>query len=270
MSKEFKPSNFLSLFYLFLIGFFFSENSSFSQDASPYILIAHRGGVVSEDAPENSLAALQEAIDRGYYMVEIDMRLTKDSVLITQHDPHFRKYFDTDRLVSDMTWKEIQSLKHPSGYRVLLLEEVLAHCQGKIQVMLDNKIAGMDEKLFTKVVDLLKKHELDKDALMIGTSASTEFFTGKIRLSCTRSQLEVNQIRADYSSDHYYLFAREISKEDVDWAEARGIMTVAAINSFTFPQENLMEAARQKTQELKENGVIRFQIDGIFEEFFRE
>lgn len=259
--------------YLLLISFLFVPLICFGQDVNhfaPYTLIAHRGGIVGEDAPENSMTALQRAIDRDYFMVEIDMRLTKDSVLITQHDSHFRKYFDTDRLVSDMTWKEIQSLRHPSGYRVLLLEEVLAYCQGKIQLMLDNKIAGMDEKLFTKVVDLLKKYKLDRDALMIGSSASTEFFTGKIRLSCTRTQLEANQKRPDYSPDHYYLFARDISRDDVLWAKERRIMTVAAINSFTFPQENLTEAARQKTQELKENGVTYFQIDGIFEEFFKD
>ncbi len=216
------------------------------------------------------MAALQKAIDSGYYMVEIDVRLTKDSVLITQHDAHFRKYFDTDLLVTDMTWKEIQSLRHPSGYHVLLLEEVLTHCQGKIQVMLDNKISGMDEALFTKVVELLKKYNLDQDALMIGSSASTEFFTGKIRLSCTRSQLEANRTREDYSPDHYYLFARDISREDVEWAKEQGIMTVAAINSFTFPQDAIMESARQKTEKLKENGVTVFQIDGIFEDFFME
>lgn len=260
----------MPLSYILIFSFLLGPAFCFGQETNPYILIAHRGGVVGIDAPENSMAALQRAIDRGYYMVEIDMRLTKDSVLITHHDPHFRKYFDTDRLVGDMTWKEIQTLKHPSGYRVLLLEEVLAHCQGKIQVMLDNKIPGMDEKIFTKVLDLLRKHKLDQETLMIGSSASTEFFTGKIRLSCTRGQLEANQSRADYNPDHYYLFAREISKEDVIWAGEQGIMTVAAINSFTFPQENILEAARKKSQELKENGVVNFQIDGIFEDFFRE
>lgn len=259
--------------FLFLFALLLVPLRCFSQDIAPfapYTLIAHRGGVVGVDAPENSMAALQKAIEKGYYMVEIDMRLTKDSLLITQHDSHFRTYFDTDRLVSDMTWQEIREMKHPSGYRVLLLEEVLAYCEGKIQVMLDNKIAGMDEKLFYKVVELLKKYKLDQDALMIGSSASTEFFTGKIRLSCTRNQLEANQSRADYSPDLYYLFARDISKDDVLWAKERGIMTVAAVNSFTFPQENIMESALRKTEELKANGVVRFQIDGIFESFFKE
>ncbi|WP_153797458.1 glycerophosphodiester phosphodiesterase family protein [Foetidibacter luteolus] len=32
------------------------------------------------------MPALQQAIERGYKMIEIDVRLTKDCVLITQHD----------------------------------------------------------------------------------------------------------------------------------------------------------------------------------------
>nr|MBI1229263.1 hypothetical protein [Cytophagales bacterium] len=257
---------------LLVVLFFFGYSSvSWAQKGgSPYTLIAHRGGVISDDAPENSLAALQEAIDRGYYMVEVDMRLTKDSVLITQHDAHFRKYFGTDLQVADMTWDEIKQLQHPSGYRVLMLEEVLAHCAGKIHVMLDNKISGMDEAVFTRVIDLLSEYGMYGNALMIGSSASTEFFTGKLRLSCTREQLEANQKREDYSPEHYYLFSRDISREDVLWAQENGIMTVAAINSFAFPKENLMELARKQAAEMIANGVRIFQIDGIFEDFFND
>nr|WP_301005348.1 glycerophosphodiester phosphodiesterase family protein [Lunatimonas sp.] len=233
-------------------------------------MIAHRGGVVGPDAPENSLAALETAIERGYQMVEIDLRLTKDSVLITQHDAHFRRYFNVDRLVSEMTWEEIRQLEHPSGYRVLRLEEALAVCAGSIDVMLDNKISGFDEGIFREVVDLLDTYSLRKNALMIGSSESTEFFTGKVRLSCSRAQLEANRSRADYRPDHYYLFSRDISADDVVWADEEGIMAVAAINAFLYPEASLMVTALEKTTGMKQNGVRIFQIDGIFEEFFRE
>lgn len=236
----------------------------------PYTLIAHRGGVVGPDAPENSLAALEKAIERGYQRVEIDMRISKDSVLITHHDAHLRKYFNIDRQVSDLTWEELQHLTHPSGYRILKLEEVLAHCAGKIAVMLDNKIAGFDEGIFREVVHLLDTYGLRENALMIGSSESTEFFTGKVRLSCSRTQLEANQSREDYRADHYYLFARDISAEDAAWAEEQGIMAVAAINAFLYPEASLMSTALEKTNTMKKNGVRIFQIDGIFEEFFRE
>lgn len=60
------------------------------------------------------MAALAEAISHGYSMVEIDMRLTNDSVLITQHDPHFQKCFQLNQRGSEMTWEQIKALKHQS------------------------------------------------------------------------------------------------------------------------------------------------------------
>lgn len=169
-----------------------------------------------------------------------------------------------------MTWEEISQLEHPSGHRVLKLTEVLAHCAGKIDVMLDNKIAGFNEDVFTDVIHLLDTYGLRENALMIGSSESTEFFTGKVRLSCSRKQLEANLTRTDYSPDHYYLFSRDISAGDVTWAGEQGVMTVAAINAFLYPEESLMATAMEKTNAMKKNGVRIFQIDGIFEEFFRE
>jgi hypothetical protein len=82
--------------------------------------------------------------------------------------------------------------------------------------------------------------------------------------------LEANQKREDYSPEHYYLFSRDISGDDVIWAQENGIMTVAAINSFAFPQENLMELARKQAVEMIATGVRIFQIDGIFEDFFKD
>src|SRR5690625_6725321 len=37
-------------------------------------LIAHRGGIVNENGIENSRAAMEEAIRRGYWMLEIEDR----------------------------------------------------------------------------------------------------------------------------------------------------------------------------------------------------
>lgn len=81
--------------------------------------------------------------------------------------------------------------------------------------------------------------------------------------------MEENQLRADYNPANYYLFSRDISGEDAQWATKNSIMTVAAVNSFAFPKDNKMEAVRRKTEQLKENGVLIFQIDSEFEEFFK-
>lgn len=67
-------------------------------------LIAHRGGVVEGGFSENSINSLEAAIERGYKYVEVDIRKSKDGVILVQHDPTFKRFYGVDRIVSDMNW----------------------------------------------------------------------------------------------------------------------------------------------------------------------
>src|SRR5690606_19705367 len=168
----------------FIIGLFFLLGPTSGQSHKPeiqnkYHLIAHRGGVVDKQTAENSIAALKKASKTGYWMVEIDLRLTRDSVLIIHHDSNFKRYYGVDRAVSEMDWDEIKKLKGDMGNKVLSFKEALKFCQkNDLQVMVDNKIKGFDADIFGKVVELLKKYNRSEHALMIGTDESTPFFTG--------------------------------------------------------------------------------------------
>lgn len=257
------------LLLLLLPGFSNSDLLAQESGFVPYQLIAHRGGVVNDTLPENSLAALEEAIKRGYDRVEVDVRLTKDSVLITHHDRDFKRYYGVDRKVSDMSWEEIRELRGSEGQQVLTLETVLAHCKGRINVMIDNKISGFDEALFDSLIALLDRYDLRSEALLIGTEASTEYFTGKIKLSCSMDQLKENRNRADFSPDHYYLFSTAISPQEFEWATEQGFLVVAAMNAWVFESGRIREPAETVVNKLKRAGVRNFQIDSVYEPFFR-
>lgn len=246
---------------LFSIVLITSSTKAISQ---PIRAIAHRGGVVDSTRPENSLPALQEAILQNYWMVEVDLRLTADSVLITQHDRNFKRYFGVDSTVSSMTWSQISQLQSGAGTRVLTFEEVLQQCKGKIRVMIDNKIEGFNEALFARVVQLLDKYDLRSTALMIGTDESTEYFTGKVKLSCTRKQLEENQQKQGYQPDHYYLFSGNISKDDVQWAAKHKIMVVGVLNHRNPLGNNALAELKPRAEALKTAGVRIFQLDSPF------
>ncbi|HVW60446.1 MAG TPA: glycerophosphodiester phosphodiesterase family protein [Puia sp.] len=243
----------------------------FAQHGVGYFLIAHRGGVVDSARAENSLPALEEAARHGFNMVEVDLRVTKDGVLIINHDADLKKYYGVDRRVSDVTWQEISLLRSDrGGSRVLRFEEVLQYCRGKMGVMIDNKIRGYDSALFEKVVALLRKYDLQRSALMIGTDESTDFFTGKVRLSCTRRQLEENRSKPGYKAGNYYLFASDIPKEDVDWARKEGIMVVGAVNEWHYAKSATPEEdAAGDIKKMQDAGVRCFQVDSGYEKFFR-
>lgn len=247
-----------------------SMDAGFAQGkAHDYFLIAHRGGVVDSSASENSSQAQQRAFEQGYQMIEADLRLTRDSVFVTHHDATFKRSFGLDSAVTAMTWKQINALQNKAGYKVQRFEDVLQFCQGKMGVMIDNKIKGNDPVLFTKLIDLLKKYNLYASALMIGTDESTPFFIGKIKLSCTRGQIEEYMRKPGFNPSDYYLFSGTISKEDVAWARKHHIQTLGVINAWSFKSVNPAEEAARQAQALKEVGVTSFQIDSQFLGLFR-
>ena len=230
--------------------------------------IAHRGGVVENEIPENSKEALLQAAKKNYWGVELDMRITKDSVLIAHHDPLFLRYYGVAREVTEMRWDEISRLVSDSGTKVQKLEDAMSLCaKVGLNVMIDNKVEGLPISVFDQLIDLLDRHNLRKKALMIGTSASTEHFTGKIRLSCTRKQLEQNMLRNDYNPDNYYFFGNP-TKDDAAWAKKNNIMVVGVINEWAIKKESEQEEVETIIQNLKLNGIEFVQLDSKYDRYF--
>ncbi len=115
-----------------------------------FIVIAHRGDHV--DVPENTIAAFEQGIKHGVDYVEIDLRTTKDSVLVIMHDATVDRMTNGKGLVSDLTLKEIKELKvidkkKGSGkeYKIPTFEEVLQTCRNRIHIYLDFKNAGVQQ-----------------------------------------------------------------------------------------------------------------------------
>ncbi len=104
-------------------------------------VIAHRGDW--RGAPENSLQAYQNCIDMGVDMVEIDLKQTKDGVLVIMHDKTLDRTTTGKGKVSDKTYAEIQELYLKAGdgvktrHKVPTLEEVLNLCKDKILINID-------------------------------------------------------------------------------------------------------------------------------------
>lgn len=252
------------------IAFVTTIGSALAQDKSqPYFLIAHRGGVVDSTTAENSTQAQKRAFEQGFQMIESDLRVTKDGVLIAHHDGTFKRSFGLDSAVASMNWKDISALENGIGYKVQKFEDVLKYCSGKMGIMVDFKIRGNDPVLFNQLIDLLKQYNLYSNALMIGTEESTPFFIGKIKLSCTRKQIEEYMQKPNYKASDYYLFSGNISKEDVKWAKENNIQVIGVVNAWAFKNAAVMEKAEKQATALKEAGVKMVQIDSPFQPFFR-
>jgi glycerophosphoryl diester phosphodiesterase len=90
--------------------------------------------------PENSLAALERCVALGVDLVEIDVRRTRDGVLVVMHDAKVDRTTDGEGRVSDLTLAQIQALRLNDGTEAPpTLEALLKAARGRILVNIDLK-----------------------------------------------------------------------------------------------------------------------------------
>jgi glycerophosphoryl diester phosphodiesterase len=77
-------------------------------------VIVHRGATAF--APENSLAACAAAMDYGADGCEVDIRQTRDGVLVLFHDDFLDRLTDGFGAVADLTFRELHSLRPATAY----------------------------------------------------------------------------------------------------------------------------------------------------------
>ncbi|HWB24728.1 MAG TPA: glycerophosphodiester phosphodiesterase family protein [Chitinophagaceae bacterium] len=115
-----------------------------------FTVICHRGDHVL--FPENTIAAYESAIKNNADYVEIDLRTTKDSVLVIMHDATVDRMTNGKGKVSDLTFAQIQQLKvyNKNGdttktYSIPTFEQVLQTCKNNIHIYLDFKNASVQQ-----------------------------------------------------------------------------------------------------------------------------
>lgn len=157
---------------------FEKHGSTISDDMTTDVqIIAHRGS--TRKAPENTMAAVREAVGAMTDCVEIDVQMTKDGVVVLGNDANLRRVAGVNRSIHSMTLEEIQSLEVGSsfspefaGEKIPTLEEVLAFCKGSVNLNIEIKRTGMDRELPARVVELIQEQEMEKQCVVTSTSMS--------------------------------------------------------------------------------------------------
>lgn len=138
---------------------------------SELILVAHRAGAAR--APENTVAALEQAILDGAHMAEIDVQELKDGTLIVMHDSNFRRTAGADRNVWDVEYGEVEELDAGAafsgqfaGERVPTLEEMLECARGRILLMIEVKHTGHEKGVERSLVEQLDKMGMERQCVV--------------------------------------------------------------------------------------------------------
>jgi glycerophosphoryl diester phosphodiesterase len=119
-------------------------------------LIAHRGNTKSH--PENTLSAFKAALESGADAIELDAHLTSDGELIVHHDYYLGSPDNGEGKIYEKDLAYIQSLKIGDSEKIPTLEEVFELIGNKLQYEIELK--GFTEEFLTKVIALVKKHDL--------------------------------------------------------------------------------------------------------------
>lgn len=118
-----------------------------SNPESDYVIVAcHRGDW--RNYPENSIPAIESVIAMGADIVELDVKMTKDSVIVLSHDPNVRRCTnwkgESGSGIDKHTLAEIKALKLKRAHgvttdslRMPTLEEAFLVCKDRILINID-------------------------------------------------------------------------------------------------------------------------------------
>ncbi|MGE6396210.1 glycerophosphodiester phosphodiesterase family protein [Chryseobacterium scophthalmum] len=213
-------------------------------------IIAHRGYFQTQPpTTENSITALQNAQKLKIYGSEFDVRMSKDGVLVINHDEHHGKME-----ISETDFKELATLKLSNGEKYPTLKDYLK--SGKkdkaLKLIVEIKPAkteALENEMVEKTVKMIKEMKLESQCEYISFSLNICKQIKKIapdfKVQYLRGELSPQQIKEeglDGLDYHYSVFQKNPTW--ISEANALGLIT----NSWTVNEVEIYS-------ELKKQGV---------------
>lgn len=207
-------------------------------------IIAHRGyWQVQPPTTENSIKALENAQKLKIYGAEFDVRMSKDGVLVVNHDEHHGKME-----ISETNFKDLEKLKLSNGEDFPTLKSYLQ--QGKkdpsVKLIIELKPIKFREKeneLVQKTIKMVKDMKLESHSEFISFSLNIckeiKKVEPKFKVQYLNGELSPKQIKEeglDGIDYHYSVFAKNPTW--ISEAKELGLITNAwTVNDITVYEQ---------------------------------
>lgn len=203
------------------------------QSQNNILVCAHRGFHLY--APENSTKSIKDAIEASINIVEIDIRTTKDSVLILMHDETIERTTTGKGKVSDYTYRELLAFNLKindsiTSHKIPKLEDILILSKNRLILNLDLK-----DVIPLMLYELLKKNQMQHrvfsfiwDKKLMGEMIKMDSLYAVLPLSRNQAEMETNLKR--YHSTLQHFDNTSYTSEGMDWALENGVQVF--INSL--------------------------------------
>ncbi len=213
-------------------------------------IIAHRGYFQTQPpTTENSIQSLKNAQNLKIYGAEFDVRMTKDGVLVINHDEHHGKME-----ISDFNFKELENVKLSNGEKFPTLKDYLK--QGKkdkaLKLIVEIKPAkteALENEIVEKTIKTIKDMKLESQSEYISFSLNVckqiKRIAPEFKVQYLNGELSPQQIKElglDGIDYHYSVF--EKNPTWISEANQLGLIT----NSWTVNKIEVYD-------ELKKQGI---------------
>lgn len=265
---------------IFLLGCLFSLGCSETEaEDPPKMLIAHRGGVVDEQRSENSMAALEEAIERGYTHVEVDARITADGHVVCFHNDDLREEANLEGRISELPFDSVTKIVLTRSQETIpSFEEYVSRCKDRIGVMVDLK--GCPDTFITayaeEILFALQQHNLLEESLILINKTPKNnqdkiipYFLGKAKVSWRAPLLIAEQAAAKDPNfaNNYYVFnhGADFDAAAVKAFQDLGLPVIVSINTGHYRKEEAQAMGIKHVQDMLEYQVDGLQIDAVYD-----
>lgn len=205
-------------------------------------ITSHRG--FSKGVPENTLPAIEKAIEEKADYVEVDVRQTQDGELVLLHDQSLKRTTGISKYIWNVNYDKVAQLdagswfsKEYANTKIPSLRETFELCKGNINLNLDlkdDKYAGgknYSPSLEDSVVALIDEFQMENQCVITSTSLNilenikalnpkikTGYITYQIRHSdYTNENIDFFSINSCFASENLLQNVHEEGKEILVW-----------------------------------------------------
>ena len=204
---------------------------------SDYVVVAsHRGDW--RNYPENSIPAIESVIRMGVDIMELDVKMTKDSVLILMHDKTIDRMTNGKGRVCDITYDSLMTFNMRRAHNIVTdtlkvptLREALLCCKDRILVNVDHAYP-----YYEQIVKLTEE---------LGVA-------GQVLMKSKSSIDKVNEDTQKYGSRMLYMPVVDVNKPKgkklfAEYLE-KGVVPMAFELCWQYPGEDINECVKQVHQ----------------------
>lgn len=138
-------------------------------------ITSHRGN--SYEAPENTLPAIEAAVDSLSDYVEIDVQETKDDVVVVYHDASLKRITGEKGRLWEYTYGELLLMDFGAwfgeefeGTKLPTLAETLEACKGRINMNIELKADHYSDTLVEETLRLIGEYNMEEQVVLSSTS----------------------------------------------------------------------------------------------------